>query len=273
MTDQKLTDFHVGQTVRVAHETYWGKSADADALPRETDLIVEGLHPAQTPTTGSLSIRGYEGIFGHLIFEPVEEEVAAPADNVDTLEKFSVGDRVTLREFNVPYGNDAKESWPSLVGAPATVIDADPDDDVIDVKWDDPEAGDSGSRWHAGWFQRASAPANDAPDSVVTEARIELAKARVEIDNLTDALRRDRETWHGERSSLTTAASDERRRLCEEIDYEKARVVDLIKEKTAEELHSEILQNALTFALTLLPVEERRMVESFEAGYRKGRTA
>lgn len=102
----------------------------------------------------------------------------------------------------------------------------------------------------------------------VAEAKSALAHARVEIDNLVDALRNERQ----ESATLKQAASDERRRLVEEIDYEKGRVAALIREKTSEELLSETLQAALTYALTLLPVEERRMVEAYEAGFSKGRS-
>ena len=105
---------------------------------------------------------------------------------------------------------------------------------------------------------------------VVHEAKIELAKARVEIDNVVEALRIQRE----ENTTLKQAASDERRRICGDLDDAKTalgfadqRISDLIREKTAIEIEFEELQAAYNYAFSRLSDADQNRVAGFRDGY------
>jgi hypothetical protein len=117
-----------------------------------------------------------------------------------------------------------------------------------------------------------------------------LADAKRELDHqskVNQSLTRDLTGARQERSTLTQAASDERRRLCAEIDGLKracrrwtetlhnadVRIADLIKEKSTAEVSLEDatrdrdhFATALEYALSLLPKDQRERVFGFQDG-------
>lgn len=106
----------------------------------------------------------------------------------------------------------------------------------------------------------------------VEYARTTLAEAKVEVDNLTSTVL----TLRAERSDLTQAASDERRRLCAEIDALKAEADDNHAQAVAEgqSLYREINERAaaLSYAFGMLTSEQQSRLAGFQDGWQAADT-
>lgn len=120
----------------------------------------------------------------------------------------------------------------------------------------------------------------------VAEAKAAVAEAHAEIERFSAKVGEMQQ----ERSTLTQAASDERRRLCAEIDEAAAqrermaeeasalredidardqRINSLIREKTSLEIENEELQAALDYAWTFLSEENKSRVAGYRDGYQE----
>jgi len=101
---------------------------------------------------------------------------------------------------------------------------------------------------------------------VLEEVRETITSAKREIEHagaVNQSLTQDLAALRQERSDLTQAASDERRRLCENIDTLRGNLSQTIRE--ANEFEA-----ALAYAKSMLTDEQAAQVEAFADGFRVG---